>query len=124
MPLSLNWYAGWSLILAGFLSGAILGLWFHRENFLGGYQDWRRRLLRLGHIALVALGFLNVLYAQSAADHSVKLAGYLLMAGGIAMPAVCALSAWRKPLKVLFPIPVVMLVAAVVLILLNPWIVS
>jgi hypothetical protein len=122
MPLVLNWYAGWSLILAGFLSGAIIGLWFHREDFLGGYQDWRRRLLRLGHIAMVALGFLNVVYSQSAADHA--LAGHLLIAGGIAMPTVCVLSAWRKPLKVLFPLPVVMLVAAVVLILLNPLIAS
>lgn len=118
MPLVFNWYAGWSLILAGFLSGAIIGLWFHREGFLGGYQDWRRRLLRLGHIAMVALGFLNVLFAQSASAHAI--AGHLLIAGGVAMPTVCVLSAWRKPLKVLFPLPVVMLVAAVVLILLTP----
>jgi hypothetical protein len=120
MPFPLNWYAGWSLMLAGFISGAGLGLFFHRENFLGGYQSFRRRLLRLGHIALVALGLLNVIYAQSPlSGHSLKIAGYLLIAGGIAMPTVCALSAWKKSLKALFPIPVAALLAAVVLVLTN-----
>ena len=120
MTFPLNWYAGWSMILAGFISGAVLGLFFHRENFLGGYMSWRRRLLRLGHIALVALGLLNVVYAQTPfCSHSLKLAGYFLVAGGVLMPSVCALSAWRKSLKPLFAVPVAILFGAVVLILLN-----
>ena len=48
----LNWYAGWILILTAFLTGAGLGLSFHREDFWGGYASFRRRLVRLGHIAL------------------------------------------------------------------------
>ena len=59
----LNWYFGWSLILAAFVVGAILGLFFYREDFLGGYASFRRRLLRLGHVALAALGMLNVLFS-------------------------------------------------------------
>src|SRR5438093_781289 len=61
-----NWIFGWSMILSGLLVGAGLGLFFHHENFLGGYASLRRRLLRLGHIALIALGALNVLYSYSA----------------------------------------------------------
>ena len=58
-----NWYVGWSLILAAFVSGAGIGLFFHREDFWGGYASFRRRIVRLGHIALAALGMLNVLFA-------------------------------------------------------------
>ena len=56
--------AGWSLVLAGFASGALLGFGFHRETFWGGYASLRRRLVRLGHVACVALGVLNLLFAQ------------------------------------------------------------
>lgn len=70
--LSLNRQAGWSLILCGFVSGSLLGLGFHRAEFLGGYGSFRRRLLRLGHIALVALGMLNVLFSVSATGKELK----------------------------------------------------
>jgi hypothetical protein len=120
MPFPLNWYAGWSMILAGFISGAVLGLFFQREDFLGGYMSWRRRLLRLGHIACVALGFLNLLYAVSpVSGHSRWAAGGFLVIGGVAMPLACALAAWKKSLKGIFVVPVASLITAVVLILLN-----
>jgi len=61
----MNWYAGWTLMLSAFISGAVLGLFFHRDDFLGGYASFRRRILRLGHIALAALGMINVLYSLS-----------------------------------------------------------
>src|SRR4051794_35973183 len=61
----LNWSFGWVWILLGFLSGAAIGLRFHREDFLGGYTSFRRRIVRLGHISLVALGMLNLLFATS-----------------------------------------------------------
>ena len=50
MPHTLNFIAGWWLILAAFVSGAVIGLGFHREEFLGGYGSFRRRLLRLGQL--------------------------------------------------------------------------
>jgi hypothetical protein len=37
------------------------------------------------------------------------------VAGGIAMPAICFLSAWRRPFRHLFAFPVIALVTAVVL---------
>lgn len=48
---ALNWQAGWPLVLAAFVTGALIGRAFHRHDFLGGYGSFRRRLLRLGHIA-------------------------------------------------------------------------
>ncbi len=121
MPHALNFTAGWWLILAAFASGAIIGLGFHREDFLGGYASFRRRLIRLGHIALAALGALNVIYGlspvPSGAGALAVVPGALLLAGAVAMPAVCFLSAWRERLRLLFPIPVTLLMAAVILIL-------
>ena len=64
-PHVLNWQFGWGLALSAFVTGALLGLCFHREDFLGGYDSFRRRLLRLGHIAQAALGMMNVLYGLS-----------------------------------------------------------
>jgi len=107
----LNWQCGWWLLLANFLSGAVIGLFFHRAAFLGGYGSWQRRMLRLGHIACAALGMLNLIVALSPASSP------SLAIGGVLMPAVCFLSAWRENCRHLFFLPVLILVAAVALIL-------
>lgn len=39
----------------------------------------------------------------------------------IAMPVCCLLSAWRKPLRHLFPIPVLAVTAGVLAILIAAW---
>ena len=113
----MNWHVGWSLILTAFVTGALLGLFFHREDFLGGYTAFRRRILRLGHIALAALGMINVLYglSPSSAEASMhaRIASIGFVVGGITMPAVCFLSAWRAGFRHLFFIPVTALVIAV-----------
>lgn len=112
MTHSLNFMAGWWLILAAFATGAVIGLGFHREDFLGGYGSFRRRLARLGHIALAALGGLNVLYGLAPVPASAW-PGWFLLAGAIAMPVVCFLSAWKALFRHLFFIPVVLLLAGV-----------
>src|SRR5262245_8553228 len=93
---SLNWFAGWVLALLGFVTGSVLGLYFHREEFLGGYTSFRRRIIRLGHIALVALGMMNVLYSISPWPApglwQAGGASICFLAGGIAMPVVCFLT--------------------------------
>jgi hypothetical protein len=113
----INWYVGWSMILAAFASGALLGLFFYREDFLGGYASFRRRVLRLGHIALAALGMINVLFALTSVSAEPSLRGTLasvgFIVGGVTMPAVCFLSSWRVGFRHLFFIPVSALVIAV-----------
>lgn len=117
LPHALNWFAGWLLILSGFLTGAALGLFFHREDFWGGYTSFRRRIVRLGHIAQVALGLMNVLYGLSPwpdpAQWHASAASVCFLVGGITMPLVCFLTGWRKPFRHLFFIPVTALVLAV-----------
>ena len=78
-------------------------------------------MLRLGHIALTALGALNVLYGLAPVPVGVGtralLPGMLLAAGAVAMPLVCFLSAWQKPFRHLFFVPVLLLITAVGLII-------
>ncbi len=123
MPHETNWWAGWCLLLLAFLVGAVVGLSFHREDFLGGYASFRRRLLRLGHVALAALGIVNVVYGLSpwpAADRwESGAASVLWAAGGILMPAVCFATAWKEGHRALFALPVAVLLSAVVLTLVG-----
>lgn len=115
----LHLWSAWTGVLAGMLSGAALGLWFHREDWLGGYNSWPRRMLRLGHISFFGIAFLNFAFAATAVVAAKSLhawASPLLIAGAISMPMVCALAAWRKPLRHLFPLPVICLTGAVTLI--------
>jgi hypothetical protein len=106
----INATAGWAGMLGGVVSGALVGLWFHEEHWLGGYASWRRRMMRLGHIAFFGIGILNVLYAVTVArlgwDVRWPVGSWGLALAGLLMPATCFLSAWRKPLRHLFFLPV------------------
>lgn len=105
----------WAWMLLGLLSGVLLGLGFHKDAFLGGYAGWRRRLLRLGHISFFGTGLLNLFAALTwevigLDDAAMAWAVWMLVVGAVAMPTVCGLCAWKKPLRHLFPIPVLTLI--------------
>jgi len=102
-----NWTLGWSLVIAGFISGAALGLGFQRADFLGGYQSFPRRLLRLGHVACIALGGVNLLWSLAPLESEwIGLGGLGWAVGGVLMPTLCALTAWRPGFHRLFFLPV------------------
>ncbi|OGA46379.1 MAG: hypothetical protein A3G24_02560 [Betaproteobacteria bacterium RIFCSPLOWO2_12_FULL_62_13] len=112
----INLWAAWIGILLGLASGTIQGLFFDREDWLGGYGSWPRRLMRLGHISFFGIAFLNLAYANTVwllgpASH-VPLASMLLVAGAMLMPLVCYLAAWKKPLRHLFALPVLSVLGA------------
>jgi hypothetical protein len=121
-----NLVAGWIGMLAGVLSGATAGLLFHDENWMGGYASYRRRLTRLGHISFFGLGFLNLIFAATAELLPLRqsyliVASDALIVGAITMPICCFLSAWRKPLRHLFPIPVASVATGIVAVLFGWW---
>jgi hypothetical protein len=119
----LNWHVGWWLVLFAFVTGAGMGLFFHRDDFLGGYDAFRRRLVRLGHIALAALGMLNVIFSSSPWPPPTTWMGHAASTGfafgGVAMPAVCFLTGWREGCRHLFFIPVLALLLAVIFTLIG-----
>lgn len=112
----INIYAAWLGILLGIAAGAISGLFFHDEHWLGGYGSWSRRMIRLAHISFFGLGLLNLGLALTARtvgiSESVGLASWLLVIGAMTMPLVCYLSAFIKRCRHLFFIPVLSVGAA------------
>ena len=107
--MTINLYAAWIGFLLGALAGATAGLFFDRENWLGGYADWRRRMVRLGHISFFGIGLLNLgFYLTVEAvgiQEGIRIPAILLMVGAVAMPLVCYLSAYRKGFRHLFFVP-------------------
>jgi hypothetical protein len=105
----INLYAAWIGFLLGALAGATSGLFFDRENWLGGYADWRRRMVRLGHISFFGIGLLNLGFFLTVeamgVQEGTRLPAILLIVGAVAMPLVCYLSAYRKSFRHLFFVP-------------------
>jgi len=110
MPvLELNLKAAWIGMTLGCLAGAVPGLFFFREEWLGGYGSWRRRMLRLAHISFFGIAFVNVAYALCA-QHLGTVAGLpsssaLLLIAAISMPVVCYLAAFWPAFRHLFVVP-------------------
>ena len=109
-------------MILGLLSGAVIGLRFHDENFAGGYASFRRRMLRLAHVAFFALGIINVVFALTLTSTGVELRYPVAASVGLGlavflMPLICLLSAWRKPFRHGFALPVTLVAIALVLML-------
>ena len=113
----INLVAAWIGILLGFLSGFALGLFFHREDWLGGYGSFKRRLYRLAHISLFGLGAVNLLFyftAQkllSGNSAVIAAASWAFIAGAVTMPLCCVLMAHVPRARMLFAVPVLSLIA-------------
>ena len=113
---TINLAAGWIGILLGFLSGAIQGMFFHKDSWLGGYSTWARRMIRLGHVSFFGLAFINLAYAVTTKLPEVpgnELSSALLVVGALTMPSVCYLSAFKKMFRHLFFVPVISLILGV-----------
>lgn len=113
-----NLLAAWVGIFAGMSAGAVVGLFFGREHFAGGYGSWPRRLMRLGHISFFGLAIINFMFYMTAAalpgsQDQLMASSMLLIAGAILMPAVCYLSAWRPAIRHAFFLPVGCLIGGV-----------
>ena len=115
MP-EINYQVGWFAILIGLAVGTILGLFFHREDWQGGYASWRRRMIRLGHVSFFGTGFLNLAFVFSVEHLGLDVFPWVpsvaFVVGAVAMPTICFLSAWRAPFRHLFFIPVISLLLA------------
>jgi hypothetical protein len=118
-----NLTVAWIGIMLGFIAGAVQGLFFHGENWFGGYGSWRRRLLRLGHVAWFGMAFVNLAYAVTlnrlSGSELNPWPGWLFAAAAFLMPLNCYLAAWRKPLRHLFPIPVTLLLAGTIILFME-----
>jgi hypothetical protein len=123
-PPQINLVLAWAGILLGFLSGLAFGLSFHREDWLGGYTSFRRRLYRLAHISFFGLAAVNLFFyltvhALTVSSAIVSFASWAFIVGAVSMPACCLVVAHRPRGRMLFAVPVLSLVAGGAVILLE-----
>ncbi|HSU56776.1 MAG TPA: hypothetical protein VLT36_22145 [Candidatus Dormibacteraeota bacterium] len=114
MSSNINFICGWSGLLLGFLSGTALGMFFHQENWLGGYGSLKRRLYRLGHISFFGLGVVNLMFAFTARNFSLppqvmQLSAAMFIVGAVSMPMCCILMAHYPKTRLLFAVPILSL---------------
>lgn len=113
-PPNVNLLMAWAWLLCGFGSGALLGLRFAHENWLGGYASFRRRMYRLGHISFFGLGFVNLAFyitVNAVSDPSptpLNVASCAFIIGALTMPVSCVVMAHHPKAKphTLFAVPV------------------
>jgi predicted MFS family arabinose efflux permease len=110
-----NLFLAWLWILLGFGTGMVLGLYFHGENWLGGYGSFKRRMYRLAHISFFGLGAVNLLFwlttrNLSLASPAVGVASWAFIVGAITMPVCCVVMAHYPRAHLIFAVPVVSLV--------------
>ena len=115
MKTNLNLLIAWLWILLGFVSGMVLGLFFHRQDWLGGYAGFKRRMYRLAHISFFGLGFVNFIFALTlknfpAAGPLVEVAAWLFILGALTMPLCCVVMAHFPKAHLIFAVPVVSLI--------------
>ena len=125
-PGQLNLLFAWLWILLGFGSGLILGLFFHGENWLGGYGGWKRRLYRLAHISFFGLGAVNLLFwltCQRLPPPALPgvAASWTFLLGGVTMPVCCVVMAHYPKARLVFAVPVLCLLAGGALTLALVW---
>jgi hypothetical protein len=115
-PGQINLMLAWLWILLGFVSGMVLGMFFQRENWLGGYASFKRRMYRLGHISFFGLGAVNLLFFFTiknlpAVGPLVSVASWALVVGAVTMPVCSVLMAHFPKAHMIFAVPVLSLIA-------------
>jgi hypothetical protein len=116
-PLQINLALAWLWMVFGFLSGLVMGLNFHRENWLGGYGSFKRRLYRLAHISFFGLAAANLMFYFTARlflplTPVLQIASWAFAIGAVFMPICCVLTAHITSCRSLFAVPVTSLVLA------------
>ena len=118
-PYKINLVLAWLLILLTFITGGLTGInfKFFSEEWLGGYSGLRRRMYRLGHVSLFALGIVNLAFYFTARElgttgFALQWASIGYVVGALTMPASCYLIPHYPALRGIFYIPSFSLIMA------------
>lgn len=118
---------GWAWILFGILLGAIMGMWSFNGPLpspVGDYASLPRRMLRLSHIAFIALAVINILYGYEIdkiklTDKNKRLGSRFMIYGAILMPLILILAVFFESAKYLSVIPAVFLIISLFVMVLG-----
>ena len=114
---------GWIWILVGIICGAIMGMWSFNGPLVspvGDYISLPRRMLRLSHIAFIALSMMNILYGyeiDNIKSKFKKLGSNCMICGGVLMPLILLGAVFFEPIKYGTMIPVFLIIIALVIII-------
>jgi len=121
----MNRTIGWWSLVAGVATGLVMGLWSFDgplgvPAWLGEYGDTSRRLARLGHIAFVGLGMINILLARELPRSALaagqrRVAAAAMNLGNLLLPTLLLVSAAYPPAKYAMAIPASAVFAALLL---------
>ena len=111
----MNRRIGWTSLAVGVATGLVMGLWSFDgplpvPAWLGAYGDTPRRLARLGHIAFIGLGGINILLAReleiSRLSTSARRATSIAMnVGNVLLPLTLFAAALWRPAKYALGLP-------------------
>ena len=118
---------GWVWILVGLLVGAFMGMFAFNGPLpspVGDYTSLPRRMLRLSHIAFIALAIINILYGYeidkvSLKEKTKKVGSLFMILGAILMPIFLIIAVFFEPAKYLTIIPAVLLILAIFIIVIG-----
>jgi hypothetical protein len=124
MDIKLNLLFAWVWILLCFITGMVMGMFFHGENWLGGYGSFQRRMYRLGHISFFGLGVVNLCFfltmkSLAATSEYAGAASWCFIIGGVTMPLSCLIMAHFPKAHAMFALPVLSLIAGAVFTLME-----
>jgi hypothetical protein len=110
-----NRAVGWASLTVGIATGLVMGLWSFdgpvpTPTWLGEYSDTPRRLARLGHIAFIGLGILNILLARELTDSTLgararRAASASMNVGNCLLPVTLFAAAAWHPAKYALGVP-------------------
>ena len=110
---------GWFWILVGLIVGAVMGMWSFNGPFIspvGDYSSLPRRMLRLSHVAFIALAIINILYGyeiDKINSKYKKLGSNFILWGGVLMPVLLLGGVFYEPIKYLTMIPATLVIVSV-----------
>lgn len=114
---------GWIWILVGIILGAVMSLWSFNGPLpspVGDYSSLPRRLLRLSHIAFIALAVINILYGYGIdnikiKDKYKKIGSNCIIYGAVLMPLLLLAAVFLEPLKYLTIIPAILIIISILI---------
>lgn len=126
-----NRRVGWASLAVGVTTGLVMGLWSFDgpvavPEWLGAYDATSRRLVRLGHIAFLGLGILDILLGRELprldlGDAAKRVASRAMIFGNVFLPITLFAAGMSPPLKYVMPLPATAVFVALVLAAKGAW---
>jgi len=121
-----NIVLGWSFMVVGIVMGSVMGVYAFNGPLKPppgheSYASLPRRMMRLAHIAFVALPVISILYGShidgaNLSDSLKRFGSYAMIVGMIGVPTLLIGASFYNPIKYAEVIPVSAVLAALVII--------